>query len=195
MIHLAHFFLFLPLCFFLLSTLLHYSFLFTLCGFFMHCSCDMQIYPWDLFIHPKLFIRCVVKCLWECLFVHLPNQWLCPPPIPSSSTSFSNSFSFIPKSASSLFYWFPLKFQCLTAHLVILVIYGVNMIRCWILYLVISGELELLVLLSLTDNNMRDSGAVITESTYKKKVKTSLMAGKCITLTVITERSQCVYIY
>lgn len=40
------------------------------------------------------------------------------------------------------------------------------------------------MLLSLTDNNMRDSGAVITESTYKKKVKTSLMAGKCIKLTV-----------
>lgn len=157
----------------------------------MHCSCDMQIYPWDLFIYPKLFIPCVVKCLWECLFVHLPNQWLCPPPVPSSSTSLSNSFSFIPNSASSLFYWFPLKFQCLIAHLVIYA--GVNVIRCRILYSVISGELELFVLLSQPDKNMRDSGAGITESAYKKKVKTRLMEGKCIKLTVITEE-KCTHI-
>lgn len=122
---------------------------------------------------------------------HLPNQWLCPPPIPSSSTSLSNSFSFIPNSASSLFYWFPLKFQCLTAHLVIYA--GVNVIRCRILYSVISGELELFVLLSQTDKNARDSGAGITESAYKKKVKTRLMAGKCIKLTVITETSVHIY--
>lgn len=147
--------------------------------------------PWDLFIYPKLFICCMVKCLWRCLFAHLPNQWLCPPPVPPSSTSLSNSFSFIPNYASSPFNWVPLKFQCLTAHLAIYA--GVNVIRCRSLYSVISGELELFVLLSQADKNMRDSGAGITESTYKKKVKTWLMVWKCVKLTVLTQRSVHIY--
>lgn len=45
------------------------------------------------------------------------------------------------------------------------------------------------MLLSQADKNMRDSGAGITESTSKKKVKTRLTVGKCIKLTVLTERS------
>lgn len=91
--HTFFFFIFMLLQF-LFSTLLLQSFLFTLCEpFSCAAALTCRFTPWDLFIHPKLPYIVWVKCL----FVHLPNQCLRWPLIPSSCDSTANGSSFIPQ--------------------------------------------------------------------------------------------------